>query len=108
MIDAAKALDIPISSFHFGLATSIAQSATSSPEPHEISGAEGPTRAFADANIKVVANVKPCLLGDHPTLWWVAAAGGFIAGVADHAPLKSQFWGGEGAHIDFTHPAGVA
>jgi alpha-glucosidase len=66
------------------------------------------TRAFADAGMKVVANVKPCLLDDHPRYAEVAAAGGFIAGRDDHAPLKSQFWDGEGAHVDFTNPAGVA
>ena len=110
VIDAAKALDIPISSFHFGSGyTSIGTkryvftwNRTKFPEPKAL------TRAFADADIKVVANVKPCLLGDHPHYGEVAAAGGFIAGGDDHAPLKSQFWDGEGAHIDFTHPAGVA
>ena len=65
-------------------------------------------RAFADAGMKVVANVKPCLLDDHPRYGEVAAEGCFIAGGADRAPLKSQFWDGEGAHVDFTHPAGVA
>ena len=47
-------------------------------------------------------------LDDHPLYGEVAAQGCFIAGGDDPAPLKSQFWDGEGAHVDFTHPAGVA
>jgi len=110
VIDAAKAFDLPISSFHFGSGyTSIGGkryvftwNRAKFPEPKAL------TRAFADAGMKLVANVKPCLLDDHPRYGEVAAAGGFIAGGDDHAPLKSQFWDGEGAHVDFTNPAGVA
>ena len=64
--------------------------------------------AFHDADIKVVANLKPCLLDDHPRYSEVAGAGSFIVGGDDHAPLKSQFWDGEGAHVDSTNPAGLA
>ncbi len=110
VIDAAKAYDVPISAFHFGSGyTSIGKkryvftwSRAKFPDPKAL------TRAFADAGIKVVANIKPCLLDDHPLYGEVEAKGGFIAGSKAHAPLKSQFWDGEGAHVDFTNPAGVA
>ena len=110
VIDAAKAHDVPISAFHFGSGyTSIGKkryvftwNRAKFPDPQAL------MRAFADAGIKVVANVKPCLIDDHPLYGEVAAEGGFIAGRDDHAPLKSQFWDGEGAHVDFTNPAGVA
>src|SRR5271166_2900365 len=110
VIDASKAHDVPISSFHLGSGyTSIGKkryvftwNRAKFPDPQAL------LRAFADAGMKMVANVKPCLLDDHPRYGEVAAAGGFIAGGNDHAPLKSQFWDGEGAHVDFTNPAGVA
>jgi alpha-glucosidase len=110
VIDTARALDVPISAFHFGSGyTSIGRkryvltwNCTKFPEPKVL------TSAFADADMKVVANLKPCLLDDHPFYREVAAASGFIVGGDDQAPLKSQFWDGEGAHIDFTNPAGVA
>ncbi len=109
VIDAAKAHDVPISAFHFGSGyTSIGKkryvftwNREKFPEPKAL------TRAFADAGMKVVANVKPCLIDDHPSYGEVAGAGGFIAGGDDHAPVKSQFWDGGGAHVDFTNPAGV-
>ncbi len=109
VIDVAKAHDVPISAFHFGSGyTSIGKkryvftwNRDKFPDPKAL------TQAFAEAQIKVVANVKPCLLDDHPRYGEVAAAGAFIGG-ADRRPLKSQFWDGEGAHVDFTHPAGVA
>jgi alpha-glucosidase len=110
VIDAAKAFDVPISAFHFGSGyTSIGDkryvftwNRAKFPAPRAL------MRAFADAGMKVVANVKPCVLDDHPRYGEVAAKGGFIAGGADPAPLKSRFWDGEGAHVDFTNPAGVA
>jgi alpha-glucosidase len=109
VIDAAKALDVPISAFHFGSGyTSIGTkrhvftwNRKKFPEPNAL------VHAFADAGVKTVANLKPCLLDDHPRYCEVAGAGGFIAGGESHAPLKSQFWDGEGAHLDFTNPAGV-
>ena len=110
VIDAAKAFDVPISAFHFGSGyTSIGKkryvftwNRAKFPDPKRL------TRAFHDAGLKVVANLKPCLLDDHPRYAEVAAKGAFIAGGDDRAPVKSRFWDGEGAHVDFTHPAGVA
>ena len=109
VIDAAKALDVPVSAFHFGSGyTSIGGkryvftwNRAKFPKPKAL------IRALADAGMKTVANLKPCLLDDHPSYGEVAAAGGFICGEAQ-TPLKSQFWDGMGAHVDFTRPAGVA
>ena len=66
VIDAAKALDIPIV-VHFGSGYgSTGTKLRLHLEPHEISEAEGADTRVRRADIKVVANVKPCLLGDHP------------------------------------------
>ena len=110
VIDAAKRFEAPISAFHFGSGyTSIGKkryvltwNEAKFPQPRAL------TSAFAAAGMRVVANVKPCLLDDHPCYSEVAAAGAFIASAETGAPLKSQFWDGEGAHLDFTNPAGVA
>jgi len=60
---------------------------------------------FHQAGIKLAANIKPCLLTTHPRYEEVAALGGFIRVADSDEPELSAFWGGQGAHIDFTHPA---
>ena len=109
VIEQAKEHDVPLSAFHFGSGyTSIGPKRyvfnwnfSKFPEPKAL------MRDFAEAGIKVVANVKPCLLDDHPRYRDVAARGAFIPGATDEAPLKSQFWDGEGAHLDFTNPLAI-
>jgi alpha-glucosidase len=109
VIEQAREHDIPLSAFHFGSGyTTIGKKRyvfnwnfSKFPDPKAL------MREFAEAGVRVVANVKPCLLDDHPQYREVAARGGFIAGEADSAPLKSQFWDGEGAHPDFTNPAAI-
>ena len=110
VIDSAQRFETPISAFHFGSGyTSIGNkryvftwNQAKFPKPSEL------TDAFAAAGMRVVANVKPCLLDDHPRYGEAAAAGAFVASAETGAPLKSQFWDGEGAHVDFTNPAGIA
>ena len=105
----ASACDIPLSAFHFGSGyTSIGKKRyvfnwnfAKFPDP------KGLIRRFAEAGVRVVANLKPCLLDDHPRYAQVAALGGFITSATDRSPLKSQFWDGEGAHLDFTNLAAV-
>jgi alpha-glucosidase len=63
---------------------------------------------FKAAGMRIVANLKPCLLEDHPRFGEVAESGGSIADAATGRPAMSQFWDGEGAHLDFTSKAGVA
>jgi alpha-glucosidase len=59
---------------------------------------------FHRAGIRLAANIKPALLTSHPRFEEVAALGGFIRAHDEDAPELSAFWGGEGAHIDFTNP----
>ena len=99
---------IPLSAFHFGSGyTSRGKrryvytwNRDKFPEPKRL------TRAFQDAGVRLVANLKPCLLDDHPAFADVKARGGFVA-TADGTPCLEQFWDGWGAHLDFTHPVGI-
>lgn len=108
-ITRCEAEDIPVSAFHFGSGyTSIGPkryvfnwNRSKFPDP------DGLMRHFQAAGMRVVANIKPCLLDDHPRYAEPLAAHAFVR-EADGTPALSQFWDGQGAHIDFTNPDGIA
>ncbi len=62
------------------------------------------TRKFHYAQIHLIANIKPCLLQDHPQYETVASAGLFIKDSETGMPERSIFWDDEGSHLDFTNP----
>jgi alpha-glucosidase len=102
--------NIPVSAFHFGSGyTSIGPrryvfhwNRDKFPDP------DGLLRRFHAAGMKVVANLKPCLLDDHPGYAAADASGAFVRDLASGQNLLAQFWDGEGSYIDFTSPAGIA
>ena len=53
------------------------------------------TRAFHDAGLRLAANIKPCLLQDHPRYSEVAENGLFIRDSETDAPERSSFWDDE-------------
>ena len=65
------------------------------------------SQAFLDAGIKLAANIKPCLLQDHPKYQEVAQQGLFIRDSEADCAERSVFWDDEGSHLDFTNPATV-
>lgn len=65
------------------------------------------SQAFHDAGIKLAANIKPCLLQDHPRYAEVAERGLFVKDSQHESPELSIFWDDEGSHLDFTHPETV-
>lgn len=69
---------------------------------------EGMCATFAKADVHLIANIKPCLLRDHPRYDEVAQAGLFIRDSETDAPERSSFWDDEGSHLDFTNPATIA
>ena len=109
LIDRCATEDVPISAFHFGSGyTSIGTkryvfnwNRQKFPDPERL------IRRFHAAGMRVVVNLKPCLLDDHPQYGEALEAGAFVQEAGSGRPLLSQFWDGEGAHIDFTSDAGV-
>ena len=63
---------------------------------------------YAERQVHLIANIKPCLLQDHPRYRDVASAGLFICDSESDAPEKSVFWDDEGSHLDFTNPDTVS
>jgi alpha-glucosidase len=107
-INRAAEHDVPISAFHFGSGYSsigprryvFTWNRDKFPDPKAL------VDKFRSKNMRLVANIKPCLLDDHPAYAEVAAHGAFVAH-ATGKPSIGQFWDGKGAWIDFTHPEGV-
>lgn len=62
------------------------------------------SQAFHDAGLRLAANIKPCLLQDHPRYNEVAEQGLFIRDSESDKPERSSFWDDEGSNLDFTNP----
>jgi alpha-glucosidase len=60
-------------------------------------------QSYLAKGVRLCANVKPCLLDDHPHFAEAARLGLLIAG-AKGDPSFVQFWDGIGAYLDFTNP----
>jgi len=109
LIDRCAAEAIPISAFHFGSGyTMIGKrryvfhwNREKFPAPEQLMA------KFKAAGMRTVANLKPCLLDDHPRFAEVAESGGFIGDATTGRPAISRFWDGEGAHLDFTSQPGI-
>jgi alpha-glucosidase len=63
--------------------------------------------SYRAAGLRLIANIKPCLLADHPLFEAARAAGLLIADAAGE-PVWTQFWDGLGAYLDFTNPDAAA
>lgn len=92
----------PLSSFHFGSGYTsrgkrryvFTWNRDKFPDPRAL------LADFAAAGVRTVANLKPCLLVDHPAYPLLAAEGAFVRDAG--GPCLEQFWDGWGAHLDFT------
>ena len=60
--------------------------------------------SYARAGVKLIANIKPALLIDHPA-YAQASEQGLLLADADGQPALAQFWDAPGAYLDFTNPA---
>jgi alpha-glucosidase len=92
----------PLSSFHFGSGYTsrgkkryvFTWNKDKFPDPRSL------IDAFSAAGVRTVANLKPCLLNDHPAYDDLEREGAFVRD--DAGPCLEQFWDGWGAHLDFT------
>lgn len=64
------------------------------------------TDNFHRAGMKLLANIKPAMLTTHPHFHECRSL--FIQDEQRQQPDLAPFWGGLGAHLDFTNPATVA
>ncbi|PJG84152.1 TIM-barrel domain-containing protein [Caviibacterium pharyngocola] len=105
-VDLCQEHDIPCDSFQLSSGyTSINDKRyvfnwnyTKVPEPKKM------TEHFHNAGMKLAANIKPCLLQDHPRYNEVKELGLFIQDSEQDVPERSVFWDDEGSHLDFTNP----
>lgn len=67
------------------------------PEPEQL------FQKFHDKGIRLCANIKPCLLTDHPKYQELANANMFIQNPAGTEEERAQFWDETGAYLDFTN-----
>ncbi|GAB3702783.1 glycoside hydrolase family 31 protein [Mariniluteicoccus flavus] len=108
-IDLCREHDIPCDSFQLSSGyTSIAGkryvfhwNRDKFPEPRAT------TAAFAEAGIHLAANIKPCLLHDHPAYADAEREGLFLTDPDTGAPERSPFWDDWGSHLDMTNPATI-
>ena len=104
-LDECAARDLPCASFHLssgyvetgGRRHVFAWNREKFPDP------DGFASEFGKRGVRLVANLKPALLTDHP-LFAEAAAKGLLIADATGAPCLAQFWDGLGAYLDFTNP----
>jgi alpha-glucosidase len=101
-IDRIAAEKIPCSSFHYGSGYSskgkrryvFTWNESKFPDPKTLNA------KFKQAGMHLVANIKPCLLDDHPAYSSVKSQKGFIHDAGTGKPIVEQFWDGVGSHLD--------
>ncbi len=109
-IDKVVEKKVPVSAFHYGSGYSsrgkrryvFTWNDSKFPSPKALNA------KFAANGMHTVANVKPCLLDDHPAYNEVKRFNGFIRDAKTSAPIIEPFWDGVGSHLDFTQPQSIA
>jgi len=107
-IDLTQQHKVPVSAFHYGSGYSsrgkrryvFTWNHDKFPDPQSLN------QKFHAHGMHLVANIKPCLLDDHPAFEDHLQAGRFIQDTAHHAVVE-PYWDGQGAHLDFTNPKAV-
>ena len=105
-LDNLARYDIPCTSFHLSSGyTSIGDkryvfhwNRDKFPDPEQF------VASYAAAGVRLIPNIKPALLLDHPR-FAAAAAAGLLLSDETGQPAEEQFWDAPGAYLDFTNPA---
>ncbi|WP_221568510.1 TIM-barrel domain-containing protein [Alkalihalobacillus sp. TS-13] len=103
-VDDCKHHDIPCDSFQLSSGyTSIGDkryvfnwNKSKIPDPNQMND------YFHEHSIQVCANIKPCLLEDHPQYEELKRKGYFVKRNKGNDPEISQFWDALGSYLDFT------
>ena len=64
---------------------------------------KGLSAYFRSRGLKIIPNVKPAFLDDHPLYEYIADNGWFLH-YEDGTPARFPFWGGYASYLDFTNP----
>jgi alpha-glucosidase len=108
-VDECQQHGVPISSFHYGSGYSsrgkqryvFTWNTSKFPDPERVNA------KFHAAGMKLVANLKPCLLDDHPAYADLAKQGAFIEHEDTRQPVVEPYWDGQGSHLDFTRTQAI-
>lgn len=108
-IDECVSRQVPISSFHYGSGYSsrgkqryvFTWNRSKFPDPEKVNA------KFQAAGMRLVANIKPCLLDDHPAYAMLAAQHAFIEHEGTGQPVVEPYWDGQGSHLDFSRQSAV-
>lgn len=65
---------------------------------------DGFVKEFNDNGIRLIPNIKPAFLTDHPLYKEIADKGLFVKN-PDGTPFITEFWDGYGSYLDFTNSA---
>lgn len=69
----------------------------------KIPAPEGLAESFSSQGLRLIPNVKPAFLTEHPLYPQIAAKGWFLH-YPDGSPACFPFWGGMASYLDFTNP----
>lgn len=103
--------DLPCSAFHLSSGYSMADDGSRYVfewNRRRVPDPEAAVDVFAARSLRTIANLKPALLTTHPSFEELARRGLLVREADDERPYRSAFWGGEGGHLDLTHPDAYA
>jgi alpha-glucosidase len=108
-IDKTQEHEVPVSAFHYGSGYSskgkrryvFTWNRDKFPDPKTLNA------KFQAQGMRLVANIKPCLLDDHPAFDSMSQSHALLQDTRNESVIE-PYWDGQGAHLDFTNPQAIA